>query len=141
MRRRRCVQRKLCNFRATVTRQSKQASESEFGEVSVPGYGLFIPLGSLPGRLFPRPKSSIGSHVRLGGLAPWRCHSQPRALRLGASRTSSTPISRALHAPTSHKRVRPRVVNNHIKFISLRESSDSANRVVSAATIQLTPKP
>ena len=52
---------------------------------------------------------------------------------------SSTPISRALPAQTSHEHVRPWVVNNYTKFICLRGSSDGANQFISATAIQLTP--
>ena len=57
------------------------------------------------------------------------------------SPTSSTPLSRALHAQTSREHVGPWVVSNHIEFICLRESSDSADPFVSATAIKVTPKP
>jgi len=51
---------------------------------------------------------------------------------------SGTPISRALHAQISHEHVGPWVVSNHIEFMCLRESSDSADPFISATAIQLT---
>jgi len=57
----------------------------------------------------------------------------------GPSPRSGTPISRALHAQTSREHVSPWVVNNHIEFMYLRESSDSADPFISATAIQLTP--
>jgi len=55
------------------------------------------------------------------------------------SSRSSTPISRALPAQTSHEHVDPWVVNNHTKFICLRGSSDDASQFISTTAIQLTP--
>ena len=45
-----------------------------------PGSRVQIPLGSLPGRLFPCLQRSIASRVRLENHASKRCYIQPRAL-------------------------------------------------------------
>ena len=131
--------RKQYNFSKQTSQLFSQTTESEV--TKRPGSRVQIPLGSLPGRLFPCLKRSIASRVRLG---------QPRLEAVlypasgsgPASRpspTSSTPLSRALRAQTSCEHVGPWVVSNHIEFICIRESSDSADPFISATAIQLTP--
>ena len=48
--------------------------------LTFPARGVFIPLGSLPGRLSRYLKRSVTSRVWLGDHASERCYSQPRAL-------------------------------------------------------------
>jgi len=78
IRRRRCVRRQLCNFRTSIIRLFKQASESEV--TTQPGGRAYISLGSLPSRQFRYLKRRIASLVRLGNPASKRCSIQPRAL-------------------------------------------------------------
>jgi len=78
IRRRRCVHRKLCNFRTSIIRLFKQALESEV--TKRPGGRAYISLGSLPSRQFRYLKRRIASLVRLGNPASKRCYIQPRAL-------------------------------------------------------------
>jgi len=94
-----------------------------------PGSRVFISPGSLAGRLARCLKRSITLRVRAREPRLEAVLFQASGSGSGpASRPSprsSTPISRALSAQTSHEHVGPWVVSNHIEFICLRRTSDS----------------
>jgi len=137
----RCVQRKLYNFSTTSAQQYGRTLGSEV--TNFPGSGAYISLGSLPSRQFRYLKRRIGiirsaREPRLEAvLYPASGSGSSPASR--PSPTSSTPLSRALPAQTSHKHVDPWDVNNYTKFICLRGSSDCASQFISATAIRLIP--
>ena len=131
--RRRCVQRKLSDFRARITCQSKQASESKV--TKHPGGRACISLGSLPRRQLRYLKRRIASLVRLKNPASMGCYIQPRALAqalppspvLGQARRyhvlflprlpSSTWVLRlSTTTPNSHVYVDPWMAQAHLSL-------------------------
>jgi len=107
-----------------------------------PGSLVFIPPGSLPVCLFHCLKRSIATRVRLRNHASKRCYFQPQAL---AQALPPGPVLGQAHR--YHVLFMPRLPTSTwvlgcqqpLEFMCLRESSDSADPLISATTIQLTP--